>query len=71
MHRIIKELKRIFSLSQKVKLLYKVRSISILLQYKLSYLSLRKVINLAIHLTAFKMDIYKYFSCPGQEYLGF
>jgi hypothetical protein len=65
------ELKRIFPLSQKSEAAIENKMYKYLLQYRLPYLSLKEVINLAIHLTAFKMDIYKYFSHTAQEDHGF
>lgn len=62
------ELKKIFSLSQKSEAAIESKVYKYLLQFKPPYLSLRAVINLAIHLTAFKMDIYKYLSRTVHEH---
>lgn len=62
------ELKRIFLLSQKSETAIESKVYKYLLQFKLPYLSLRAAINLAIHLTAFKMDIYKYLSRTVHEH---
>jgi hypothetical protein len=56
------ELRKIFSLSQKSEEAIESKVDKYLFQFKPPYLSLKAVINLAIHLTAFKMDIYKYLS---------
>jgi len=61
------ELKRIFLFSPKSEAAIESKMYKYLLQFRLPYLSLREVINIAIHLTAFKIDIYKYLShaIPG------
>jgi hypothetical protein len=64
------ELRKIFSLSQKSEEAIERKVYKYLFQFKPPYLSLKAVINLAIHLTAFKMDIYKYFSHTIQEHRG-
>lgn len=56
------ELRKIFLLSSKNEATIENKVYKYLLQLKPPCLSLKAVINLALHLSTFKMEIYKYFS---------
>ena len=62
------ELKKIFSFSQKSETTVDTKVSKYLLQFKPLYLPLKGVINLAMHLSAFKMDLYKHLSLMAQEH---
>ena len=57
-----KELRQLFPLSQESEIAIKSKVYKYLLQLMSPRLFLRAVINLAMSLTAYKMDIYEYFS---------
>jgi len=62
------ELKKIFLIPPKTESGIESKVYKYLLQFKPTYLPLRSVINLALHLASFKMDIYKHFSYMLQEH---
>jgi len=65
------ELKRDFLISQKIENSIESKVYKYLVLFKPPYLPLRAVINLAINLASFKMDIYKHFLHTAQEQHGF
>ncbi len=56
------ELRKIFKLYQKSEVTIESKVNQYLLRLKPSYLSLSEIINVIINFTAFKIDLYKYFS---------